>query len=104
MFLSIGALPVTGVLYDPVDRIPFVYASPNCVGNETSLLDCPSTRQQQLGQTGFYQDQNNGLENNVVAVRCGGEEGKEYYSGGGGGGWGGKEDKVGSSSIMQVKA
>ena len=75
MFAYIGALRITGVLYGPVDRIPFVYASPNCVGNETSLLDCPSTRQQQLGQSGFYQDQNNGLENNFVAVRCEGKDG-----------------------------
>ena len=69
----IGALPITGVIYGPVDRVPIAYASPNCSGNETSLLDCTSNGGK-LGQTGFYQDQNNGLEN-AVAVRCEGEEG-----------------------------
>ena len=62
-------MPITGVLYGPVDRVPFVYASPNCVGNETSLLDCLSSGQLQLGETGFYQDEDNSLKNSV-AVRC----------------------------------
>lgn len=72
--LYTGALPISGVLYrGSTDRVPFVYASPNCVGNETTLLNCSTSIPHQLGQTGFYQDQSNGLGNNFVGVKCEGE-------------------------------
>lgn len=68
---SIGALPITGVLYGSVDQVPVVLAAPDCVGNETSLFDCRPeiSLSPQLGETGFYQDQATFLQN-FAAVRC----------------------------------
>ena len=70
--ISLGALPFMGVLYGSVDQVPVVYATPTCIGNESSLLDCRRGEDglpAPLGQTGLYQDQADSVQN-YVGVRC----------------------------------
>ena len=74
---SLGAIPVTGVLYGSSNTLPVSASAPECVGNETSLLEC-RVRQgsgnvsTNLGETGRYQ--NDGQDSSIpVGVRCEGK-------------------------------
>lgn len=75
-----GALPITGVAYNSTVPVPVSLAFLNCVGNESSLLDCPTsntfnedmTREVmiRLGESGLYPSI---VRSDPVGVRCEGK-------------------------------
>ena len=74
---SLGAIPITGVLYNSSNNVPVSASAPECVGNETSLLKCRVGRDSgtvlsTLGETGRYQNDDQG-SSIPVGVRCEGK-------------------------------
>ena len=74
-----GAVPVIGVSYGPTTNVPISITSPECIGGEASLLDCPTTSPERiggavvrLGETNKYQNNRDVMEN-IVGARCEGE-------------------------------
>ena len=74
---SLGAIPITGVLFGSSNTVPVSASAPECVGSEASLLECQvrqgsGTVLSTLGETGRYQ--NDGQDSSVpVGVRCEGK-------------------------------
>ena len=72
--ISSGAIPITGVLYGSGNLVPVLVSSPECVGNEASLMDCRSGQSSGtvLSSLGMHQNSDSDLSY-LAGVRCEGE-------------------------------